>query len=253
MSRETNYAHCYQTLDLKPGASLAEIKHRYRELARRWHPDTVHPDQRAQATLRFQQINQAKDALESYWETHHRAPISAVQQRFQEAVLRRGAEQARQSSASMYAQRESFYSAYQQHDQETNWQHAKEEHSTPQSAQALSSSLRIFDRLLITIIAEATIFLILWVGYFVLSNVHADLLVLHAQAKHDLMLKLSYGFLDLVLVSGGYLASVALLLLALLFLCFPHNTIQEMFSSRRKRPDNPFPYFSHPYSSRHRW
>ena len=85
MNREINYDQCYQTLQLKPGASLAEIKQRYRELAQRYHPDKVPPAQREHATLQFQRINAAKEALESYWEERRSAPPSALHQRFQDA------------------------------------------------------------------------------------------------------------------------------------------------------------------------
>jgi len=64
MNREINYDQCYQTLQLKPGASLAEIKQRYRELAQRYHPDKVPPAQREHATLQFQRINAAKEAFD---------------------------------------------------------------------------------------------------------------------------------------------------------------------------------------------
>ena len=99
MSREINYDQCYQTLNLKPGATLAEIKQRYRELAQRFHPDKVPPAQRERATLQFQRINAAKEALESYWEEQRSAPPSALHQRFQEALRRREEDQRQRTEA----------------------------------------------------------------------------------------------------------------------------------------------------------
>ncbi len=40
-------ADCYRLLELKSGASFAEIKASYRRLARQYHPDINHADQRA--------------------------------------------------------------------------------------------------------------------------------------------------------------------------------------------------------------
>jgi len=99
MSREINYDQCYQTLQLQPGASLAEIKQRYRELARRYHPDKVPPAQRERATLQFQRINAAKEMLESYWEDQRSAPPSALHQRFQDALRRREEDQRQRTEA----------------------------------------------------------------------------------------------------------------------------------------------------------
>lgn len=249
MSRETNYEQCYHTLNLRAGASLDEIKQRYRELARRYHPDTVPPTQRAQATLQFQQINQAKEALESYWETHHRAPISRAQ-RFQYAVRRHEHEQYQRPDSPRYPRSEPQRPPHQSHAPDSNWQRNAWEHVATESRE--DSSTKLFDRILVAILAESVIILLLWVGYFVMNNVHDDLMALHARTRNDLVLKFSYGFLDLLVVSGSYLACVALLLLALLFLVFPYDAIQQMFSSRRKRPDNPYPHLSRPYP-RQKW
>ncbi len=51
--------HALSTLDLAPGASLADVKKSYRELALIWHPDKV-PDQvKDRATTKFTEINEA--------------------------------------------------------------------------------------------------------------------------------------------------------------------------------------------------
>ncbi|MEM8641745.1 MAG: DnaJ domain-containing protein [Cyanobacteria bacterium P01_G01_bin.54] len=56
---------CYVVLGLTAGASLAEIKTAYRQLAKQWHPDRFmqNPAQLQQATLKFQQINEAYETL----------------------------------------------------------------------------------------------------------------------------------------------------------------------------------------------
>lgn len=54
-------ANCYQVLGLRPGASLAEIKASYRNLARQYHPDTNPGDQQTQE--RFIKVTQAYKLL----------------------------------------------------------------------------------------------------------------------------------------------------------------------------------------------
>src|SRR5690349_16063512 len=57
MSGQTDY---YAILGLKPGAKLEEIKKRYRELARRYHPD-VNPS--PEAAQKIKAINEAYHVL----------------------------------------------------------------------------------------------------------------------------------------------------------------------------------------------
>merc|ERR1719261_2248319 len=54
----------HQTLGLKPGADLKEVRSVYKELALRWHPDK-HPDPETKraAVERFQEIQAAYDRL----------------------------------------------------------------------------------------------------------------------------------------------------------------------------------------------
>lgn len=55
-----NLADCYQLLELKSGASFAEIKASYRRLARQYHPD-LNPNQ--QAAVKFIAITEAYKLL----------------------------------------------------------------------------------------------------------------------------------------------------------------------------------------------
>ncbi len=57
----------YRILGLTPGASSAEIKKAYRNLAKQWHPDRFVGDPRMQRQARekFHQINEAYQALRS--------------------------------------------------------------------------------------------------------------------------------------------------------------------------------------------
>ncbi|NEO85313.1 MAG: J domain-containing protein [Spirulina sp. SIO3F2] len=65
----TDLTHCYQILGLAQGASLSEIKTAYRDLARRYHPDTCAEELRAQAQTQFIQINHAYKQLLKTWPT----------------------------------------------------------------------------------------------------------------------------------------------------------------------------------------
>ena len=50
----------FEVLGLKPGATKEEIKHAYRKLAFKWHPDVNHaPD----ATEKFKMVQRAYDEL----------------------------------------------------------------------------------------------------------------------------------------------------------------------------------------------
>ncbi|WP_456325948.1 J domain-containing protein [Desulfonauticus submarinus] len=57
-------AHYFTILQLKPGASLQEVKAAYRRLAFKYHPD-LNPSN-PNATLKFQEINQAYVYLKNY-------------------------------------------------------------------------------------------------------------------------------------------------------------------------------------------
>jgi DnaJ-like protein len=247
MRNEINYDQYYQTLNLKPGASLAEIKQRYRELARRYHPDTVPPPQREHATLQFQRINVAKEVLEAYWEEQHSAPPSAFPQRFQEALRRREKEQHQQTEASWRPRSEPTRPPQrQQPGAEAPDEPLKQKRHTSKER----SSFSFLDRIFIVFIAEICIFLILWFGYHGLVGIHATLVGLQIYNANDLLLKVSFGLLVLALLVGGYLTGIALILLAFLLLVIPHERILGMFSGRRKRPVNPFPHLSPPFPTR---
>jgi COMPASS component SWD3 len=60
--------HYYKILGLSVGASQADVKHAYRELAKVWHPDrfTHDPQGKQQAEAQFKQINEAYNYLRDY-------------------------------------------------------------------------------------------------------------------------------------------------------------------------------------------
>lgn len=53
----------YTTLKLTPGASNAEIRHAYKKMIKRYHPDHVPPQYKQQAAQRLQQVVAAYKAL----------------------------------------------------------------------------------------------------------------------------------------------------------------------------------------------
>lgn len=53
----------YTALKLTPGASNAEIRHAYKKMLKRYHPDHVPPQYRQQAAARLQQVIAAYKAL----------------------------------------------------------------------------------------------------------------------------------------------------------------------------------------------
>jgi len=59
MHRQPN-SSLYQILELKPDASLNDIKAAYRRLAKIWHPDK---NDAPEAAEKFKQINQAYEVL----------------------------------------------------------------------------------------------------------------------------------------------------------------------------------------------
>ncbi|HKT99683.1 MAG TPA: J domain-containing protein [Paraburkholderia sp.] len=76
-----DYDRLYYRLDLEPGASAAEIKHNYRQLAQIFHPDKWrHPSPASLhwASEQFKKIKEAREVLEAYWSVHHEAPASRM-------------------------------------------------------------------------------------------------------------------------------------------------------------------------------
>ncbi|WP_321816834.1 MULTISPECIES: J domain-containing protein [unclassified Paraburkholderia] len=74
-----DYDRLYYRLDLEPGASAADIKHNYRQLAQIFHPDKWrHPTAASLhwADEQFKRIKEAREVLEAYWAAHHEAPSS---------------------------------------------------------------------------------------------------------------------------------------------------------------------------------
>ncbi|GAA6618495.1 hypothetical protein NUACC26_043060 [Scytonema sp. NUACC26] len=61
----------YSVLELKPGASQAEIKHAYRNLVKIWHPDNFPQTlQKQEAEEKIKLINEAYNKLKSYQPTY---------------------------------------------------------------------------------------------------------------------------------------------------------------------------------------
>lgn len=78
---QEDYDRLYYRLDLEPGASAADIKHNYRQLAQIFHPDKWrHPSPASLhwASEQFKKIKEAREVLEAYWSVHHEAPASRV-------------------------------------------------------------------------------------------------------------------------------------------------------------------------------
>ncbi|MBB3001129.1 hypothetical protein FHX57_003486 [Paraburkholderia tropica] len=74
-----DYDRLYYRLELEPGASAADIKHNYRQLAQIFHPDKWrHPTAASLhwADEQFKKIKEAREVLEGYWLAHHEAPAS---------------------------------------------------------------------------------------------------------------------------------------------------------------------------------
>ncbi len=250
MNRELSYDQCYRMLQLQPGVSLTEIKHRYRELARRSHPDTVPAAQREYATYQFQQINHAKEILEDYWEQHQCAPPTALQQRVQEAQRYRAAEpQPRTESAWHVHTEQRRHQSPQWPHEEKKWNQWEEQHRS--SVQAVSS-VTIFDRMLFVTATEVVILLLLWFDYHVLTTLHSYLTAVHIQTAADLFVKVYLSVAFLALLVCGYISGICLTLLALAFLVFRYEKVLAMLSARRKRTGDLFPHLFSP-SARRRW
>jgi hypothetical protein len=251
MSRKISYDQCYRLLQLPPGASLSEIKQRYRELARQSHPDAVPAAQRESATLQFQQINYAKETLEAYWEQHQCAPPSALQQRVNEAQWHPAttpppyAEPARPTSSEQRRYQSSPPKPY-----EEEQQHWTAQHRGPVST---GSSLTALDRFFFVVTIEVVICVLLWLDYHVLLTLHHYITEFHTQTASAVFLKvyLSLGFL--ILLFCGYVGGICLILLALAFLIFRHEHVFAMLSARRKKTEDPFPHLTSPSASRRRW
>src|SRR3989338_5562248 len=62
----------YEILELKPGASLEEVKRAYRDLVRVWHPDRFSHDPRLQqrAQEKLKEINEAYEKLQAFLSAH---------------------------------------------------------------------------------------------------------------------------------------------------------------------------------------
>lgn len=58
-------AHAYATIGVRPGASASELKQRYKQLVKTWHPDrwANDPVNQAEATERMRMINEAYATL----------------------------------------------------------------------------------------------------------------------------------------------------------------------------------------------
>ncbi|MCG5072013.1 J domain-containing protein [Paraburkholderia tagetis] len=92
-----DYDRLYYRLDLEPGASAADIKHNYRQLAQIFHPDKWrHPSPASLhwASEQFKKIKEAREVLEAYWSVHDAPPASRVAQ--SDAQLARVREQMRE-------------------------------------------------------------------------------------------------------------------------------------------------------------
>ncbi|CAB3802403.1 Chaperone protein DnaJ [Paraburkholderia caffeinitolerans] len=92
-----DYDRLYYRLDLEPGASAADIKHNYRQLAQIFHPDKWrHPSPASLhwASEQFKRIKEAREVLEAYWSVHEEAPASRVAQ--SDAQVARVREQVRE-------------------------------------------------------------------------------------------------------------------------------------------------------------
>ncbi|MFX1766722.1 J domain-containing protein [Paraburkholderia sp. A1RI-2L] len=92
-----DYDRLYYRLDLEPGASAADIKHNYRQLAQIFHPDKWrHPSPASLhwASEQFKKIKEAREVLETYWHVHDEAPASRVAQ--SDAHIARVREQVRE-------------------------------------------------------------------------------------------------------------------------------------------------------------
>lgn len=251
MSREISYDQCYRMLQLQPGASLAEIKQRYRELARRAHPDAVPAAQRQSATLQFQQINYAKAILEEYWEQYQSAPPTALQQLAQEAQERRAAApQPRAETGRNIHPEPGRHQSSPPWPGEEGAQKLREGHTNPTIE--TGSSLTVLDRLFFVIATEVVIFLLLWLDYHVLTTLHRYLTEFHTQTATAVFFKVYLSMIFLVLVLCGYVGGICLLLLALAFLVFRQEKVLAMLSARRKKTADPFPHLTSPSVPRRR-
>ncbi|MBM4256435.1 MAG: hypothetical protein FJ147_11150 [Deltaproteobacteria bacterium] len=252
MSRETSYDHCYRLLQLTPGASLAEIKQRYRDLARRSHPDTMPSAQREQATLQFQQINSAKETLEAYWEEHHCAPPTARQQRTQEAQSHRPpappprTEYPRHLRPEQRRYQPSSRTSYDEQ-QRQQW------NNQPNEGVPTKSSFSVLDRIFFVAAIEVVIGILLWLDYHVLLTLHRYLTEFQTDSASAVFLKVYLSVVFLALLFCGYVGGICLILLALAFLVFRHENVFAMLSARRKKPEDPFPHMTSPSPSRRKW
>ena len=67
-SKSLNLDEAYEILGLKRGASLSEVKKKYRELAKKYHPDVLNANNVSEKELndgarKFQQVNEAYELV----------------------------------------------------------------------------------------------------------------------------------------------------------------------------------------------
>lgn len=75
MSDRMSIEEAYFVLELKPGASQAEIKYAYRKLVKIWHPDSFpQAKQKQEAEEKIKIINEAYNKLKSYQPTYTEQP-----------------------------------------------------------------------------------------------------------------------------------------------------------------------------------
>lgn len=67
--------HCYEVLEVGPGADQDEIRKAYRDLAAVWHPDRFAGNERLieKAAARIKEINVAYETLSDSWKSTQRA------------------------------------------------------------------------------------------------------------------------------------------------------------------------------------
>ena len=70
LAEEVECRRWYRVLELDPGASVADVKHAYRQLLRKYHPDrhARDPEKFAAATELMRRITEAHDGLVAYLE-----------------------------------------------------------------------------------------------------------------------------------------------------------------------------------------
>lgn len=69
---------CYETLELKPDASIQDVKQAYKDLVNIWHPDRVsnNPRLKQKAEEKLKQINAAHEVLLSHLNSRQEGPVA---------------------------------------------------------------------------------------------------------------------------------------------------------------------------------